>query len=93
MKRLCAIFALSVLGATTGALAQTYSQQSPTSPPPASQQEQTSPSKADKQALMKDCLSKMQAANPNADQKDIKAYCDKRAKEYPSSEKDSSSPK
>jgi len=74
-----------MLGAATGALAQTYSQtpQSSAAPPAStSEQEQATPSKADKQALMKDCLSKVTAANPNAPQKDIKAYCDKQVEKY-----------
>lgn len=83
MKRLSAVFALAALGAATGALAQqTYQQQSPQQPPASSSQ--TTPSKADTQALMKDCLTKVQAANPNASKDDVKAYCDKKVKEYSS---------
>ena len=89
MKRLSVVLALAALGAAGGALAQTYSQQSPPSSaaPPAStsQQEETTPGKADKQALMKDCLSKVTAANPNASQKDIKDYCDKQVEKYTTS--------
>jgi len=83
MRRLSAVFALTALGAATIALAQQYPQQTPTSPPAStSQQEQTSPSKADKEALMKDCLTKVQAANPNASESKVKAYCDQKVKEY-----------
>jgi len=85
MKRLSAVFALAALGAAAGALSQTYSQtpQSSAAPPAStSQQEHTTPSKADKEALMKDCLTKATAANPNVSQKDIKAYCDKRVEQY-----------
>ena len=84
MKRLSAVFALTALGAATGALAQqTYQQPSPQQPP-ASSSQQTTPSKADTQALMKDCLTKVQAANPNASKEDVKTYCDKKVKEYSS---------
>ena len=85
MKRLSAVLALAALGATAGALAQTYSQpaQSSAAPPTStSQQEHTTPSTTDKQALMKDCLTKVTAANPNASQKDIKSYCDKQVEKY-----------
>ena len=87
MKRLSAVLVLATLGAAGGALAQTYSQQSPQSSaaPPASTSEQTAPSKADKEALMKDCLTKVTAANPNASQKDIKDYCDKQVEKYTTS--------
>jgi len=33
---------------------------------------------------MKDCLTKVQAANPNASKEDVKTYCDKKVKEYSS---------
>lgn len=83
MKRLSVVFALAALGAATGALAQqSYQQQSPQQSPPSSSQQ--TPSKADTQALMKDCLTKVQAANPNASKEDVKAYCDKKVKEYSS---------
>lgn len=84
MKRLSVLFALAALSAATGALAQqSYQQQSPQQSPPSSSQ-QTPSSKADTQALMKDCLTKVQAANPNASKEDVKAYCDKKVKEYSS---------
>ena len=89
MKRSSAVLALVALGAAAGALAQqTQTPQSSTAPPAStSQQEQTTLSKADKQALMKDCLTKVTAANPNASEKDIKAYCDKQVEKYSASPK------
>ena len=88
MKRLSAVCVLTALGAATGALAQqTYPQQSPQQPP-ASSSQQTAPSQADKQALMKDCLAKIQAANPQASKEDVKAYCDKKVQEYTSPQKE-----
>jgi hypothetical protein len=39
-------------------------------------------SAADKQTLMKDCVRQVQAANPNAPEKDVKAYCDQKVKSY-----------
>ena len=84
MKRLAAVFALSTIAAATVGLGQQATQQTPPQPS-ATTSQTTSPSdpsagKADKQALMKDCLTKVQAANPSASQKDIKAYCDKQVK-------------
>ncbi|MGN6452474.1 MAG: hypothetical protein ACTHL7_05290 [Steroidobacteraceae bacterium] len=43
------------------------------SPPPDSN---ASPNSADAQALMKDCMTQVQAANPNVSEKDIKAFCE-----------------
>jgi len=43
------------------------------SPPPDSS---ASPNSADAQALMKDCMTQVQAANPNVSEKDIKAFCE-----------------
>jgi len=83
MKRFSAVFALTALAATTLGLAQQ------TAPPPASSPSaSTSPSdpgaressdstKADKQALMKDCLSQVRTANPGVPEKDIKDFCNK----------------
>ena len=82
MKRLSTVFALAALGVATAALAQQpYSQPQQHTPPSTSQQEQTSPTKADKQALVKDCLTRMQAANPSASKKDFQAYCDQKVEE------------
>ena len=82
MKRLSAVFALTALGAASVGLAQQPYPQTSQQPPASSQQ--TAPSQADKQALMKDCLTKMQAASPNASKEDFKAYCDQKVKERPS---------
>ena len=83
MKRVSSLFALTALGAAAVALAQQpYSQPQQQQPPASSQQ--TTPSKADTQALMKDCLTKVQAANPQASKEDVKAYCDQKVKEYSS---------
>jgi hypothetical protein len=81
MKRLSAVFAFAALAAGTVALAQ----QTPQQQPPASQQ--TTPAQADKTALMKDCLAKVQAANPQASKEDVTAYCDKKVQEYTSQQK------
>ena len=81
MKRLSAVFALTALGAATVGLAQQPYSQTPQQPP-ASSSQQTAPSQADKQALMKDCLTKIQAANPQASKEDVKAYCDKNVQEH-----------
>ena len=87
MRRLSAVFALTALGAATVALAQQpYSQAS--QQPPASSSQQTTPSQADKQALMKDCVAKIKAANPQASKEDVKAYCDKKVQEYTSPQKE-----
>ncbi len=87
MKR--AVFALGTLAAATIALAQ---QTSPSPEPPASTapQEQTAPStdasprtsQPDRQALMKDCLSQVQAANPSVPEKQIRDYCEKQVTSY-----------
>ena len=83
MNRLA--IALTALCATTVGLAQ---QQPPPSQapqqPPASTSQPTTLSQADRDALMKDCLEKIQAANPQASQEDVKAYCDKKVQEYAS---------
>lgn len=46
--------------------------QSPTTPPPDSS---ASPNSADAQALMKDCMTQVQAANPNVPEKDVRNFC------------------
>jgi hypothetical protein len=78
------------MAAASIALAQQAAPQTPAQPPAsATPQEQTTPpsdpsartsSPADQQALMKDCLTQVQAANPNVPAKDIQAYCDKQVK-------------
>ena len=84
MKRLSAVLALAALGAAAGALGQTYSQtpQSSAAPPASTSQQQATPSKADKEALMKDCLTKVTAANPSVSKEQIKAYCDTQVEKY-----------
>jgi len=37
---------------------------------------------------MKDCLAKVQAANPQASKEDVKAYCDKKMQEHTSPQKE-----
>ena len=89
MKR--AALALIALAGATVALAQQTTPSTPAEPPTSTNpQEQTSPpadssarmSEADKQALMKDCVRQVQAANPSVPQKDVEAYCDKQVKSY-----------
>ena len=87
MKRLSAVFALAALGAASVGLAQQPYPQTPQQPA-ASSSQQTAPSQAGKQALMKDCLAKIQAANPQASKEDVKAYCDKKVQEYSSPKKE-----
>jgi hypothetical protein len=57
--------------------------------PSATTSQATSPSdlsagKADKQTLMKDCMTQLRAANPSVSVKDIQAYCDEQVKKYTS---------
>lgn len=86
MKRLSTVFALAALAATTLALAQQQTAPQPQAQTPSSQSQSqsSSDSKADKQALMKDCLTQVRAANPSADEKDIKDYCTKKVNSYSS---------
>ena len=89
MKRRSAVVAFAALATATAALAQQPYPQTPQEPP-ASSSQLTSPSQADQQALalMKECLAKIQAANPNASKEDVKAYCDKKVQEYTSPQKE-----
>lgn len=96
MKRLTAALALSALATATVGLAQQAAQQTPAQPSatpsqatppsdPGSASQPTSPSDpgaghVDKQALMKDCMTQVQAANPNVAVKDIQTYCDEQVK-------------
>ena len=81
-------FALLALMAATAAMAQ-QSPPATTAEPhtSATPQEQTtspstpsdpsaSPNSADAQALMKDCLSQVQAANPNVPEQDVRRFCE-----------------
>jgi hypothetical protein len=84
VKRLA--LALAALAAATVAIAQV----NPTEPPASTTQQQhsTTPpsdpnagmssesSKASQQALMKDCMTQVQAANPGVPGKDIKKFCE-----------------
>jgi hypothetical protein len=88
MKGLATVFALTTLAAGSMALGQQSSPSSST-PPPSSTSSSTSQdpsastsSTSDKQALMKKCVTQVQAANPTAPMKDIQAYCDKEVKSY-----------
>jgi hypothetical protein len=84
VKRLAAVFASSALAAATIGLAQQAPQQTQTQPPASTSQAASpsdpSTSKADMQALMKDCMTKVAAANPGASEQAVRAYCDKQVK-------------
>ncbi len=88
MKRVSAGFALIALAAATLAIAQV----SPAAPPPSATPQQQAPTtppsdpsagtgsdnrSADKEAMMKDCLTQVQSANPGVPANDIKAFCDR----------------
>jgi Ni/Co efflux regulator RcnB len=93
MKRLVTAFALTALAAGSLALAQQSSPQTSSAPPASSSAQSSSTmSAADKQALMKKCVTQVQAANPTASMKDIQAYCDRQVQAY-SSESTESTPK
>jgi hypothetical protein len=101
MRRVTAAFALTALAAATIAMAQTTptdpqasappSQQSQAPADPSASSQSTAPSassessSSDKQALMKDCLTQVQAANPNVSQKDVKDFCDREVNKRSSS--------
>jgi hypothetical protein len=86
MRRFSAVFALAALATATAALAQ---QSPPSADPPASAPStatqpadpnagtDSASSQANKQALMKDCMTQVRAANPGVPDKDIKNFCDK----------------
>jgi len=86
MKRLFPVFALTAIAAATVATAQ----QTPSSaqPPASTSQSQTTPpsdtSRADKEALMRNCITQTQADHPGATAKDVKDYCKKRVESYTS---------
>ena len=92
MKRLFPVFALTALAAATIAIAQ----QTPPSPqPPAStsrSQSQTTPpsdtSKANKEALMRNCIAQTKTDHPGATPSDVKDYCKKRVESSQSSPRD-----
>jgi hypothetical protein len=86
MRRFSTVFALTALAAATVGLAQ---QPSPSAEPPASAPStatqpadpnagtDSASTQANKQALMKDCVTQVRAANPGVPDKDIKNFCDK----------------
>jgi hypothetical protein len=80
----------------SAATSQTTAPPDPTSqatPPADSSSQPALPSdagadRADKQALMKDCMTQVQAANPNVPAKDIQTYCDDQVKKIYTSQPD-----
>jgi hypothetical protein len=88
MRRFSAVLALTALAAASVAVAQ-QAPPPPQAEPPASSPSTTAPpsdpsattdsasSTASKQALMKDCMTQVRAANPGVPDKDIKNFCDK----------------
>jgi hypothetical protein len=87
VKRLAAAFALSALAAATVGLAQQAAQQASTQPPattgqapPPSDSSSSANQAPSEQSLMKDCMSQVQAANPNVPPKDIQVYCEDQVK-------------
>lgn len=85
----CPTFTLLALMTASAAVAQVTPAPSTAEPPAsASPQEQTtspatppsdsstSPNSADAQALMKDCLTQVKAANPNVSDDDIRKFCE-----------------
>ena len=98
MKRFSTVFALAALAAAAVAQAQqapppaeppanaTSQQQSPnatTPPSDPSARANSESGKADKRALMKDCMAQVGAANPSVPEKDIKNFCDKELNQPP----------
>jgi predicted component of type VI protein secretion system len=79
MKRASAAFALTALVTATIGLAQQQTTPQPQAQPPASTAQSQTPSdpKADKQALLKDCVSQVGAANPRVPEKEIRDFCTK----------------
>jgi Spy/CpxP family protein refolding chaperone len=97
VKRVSAAFVLTTVAAATVALAQQATPQTSAEPPasttPQEQNAATPPSdpsagasgqsdKAKKRAQMRDCLTKMQAANPRWPEKDTKDFCDKQLNKF-----------
>ncbi len=92
MRAVTTAFVLAALAAATVALAQQSPQttaEPPTSTAPQEQQPSSPPSSdpsagagtqgrsADKQALMKTCITQVQASNPQVSADDIKKFCAK----------------
>ena len=83
MKR--AALALAALVASTVALAQQTTQQTPAQRPTSSSSHgQRAPrmSESDKLTLITDCTRQVQAAHPSVPEKEVKAYCEERLKSY-----------
>jgi hypothetical protein len=82
MKRLFPVFALTALAAATVATAQqTPSSAQPPASTSRSQSQTTPPSdprKADKEALMRNCIAQTKTDHPGATANDVKDYCMKR---------------
>jgi hypothetical protein len=76
VKPASAIFVLVAMAAATAAIAQTAPETQP-QPEPATQPSEPRTGKADKQALIKDCMTQAQASNPSASKKDIRRQCAK----------------
>ncbi len=81
--------ALLALAAATAALAQSTPPPTTAEPPTSTAPQEQSPSTtnppsdssatpngAETQALMKDCMTQVQAANPNVPEKDIRNFCE-----------------
>jgi hypothetical protein len=85
VKPVSATFALIALAAAMAGFAQTAPPTQP-QPDPATQPSDPSTGKADAQAMMRDCMTQTQAANPSATQKDVKQYCIKQVAQQSSSQ-------
>jgi len=90
MRRFSPVFAVTALAAATVGLAQqTYPSADPPARAPSTATQPSDPaastdSQANKQALMKDCMTQVKAANPGVPDKDIKNFCDKQINQPPS---------
>ena len=82
MKPVTATLAVIALAVATVGLAQT----TPSPPEPANQPSESSSGKADRQALMRDCMTQAQAANPSASKQDVKDQCIKQVNQQSSSQ-------
>jgi hypothetical protein len=85
VKPVFATFALIALAAATAGFAQTAPPTQP-QPDPATQPSDLSTGKADRQALMRDCMTQAQAANPSASKQDVKDQCIKQVNQQSSSQ-------
>lgn len=83
MKR--AALALAALVASTIALGQQTTQQTPAQRHPSTtSRDQRAPrmSETDKLTLITDCTRQVQAAHPSVSEKEVKTYCEDRLKSY-----------